>query len=71
MCTGNLRAGTENLLLRLRQGDRAAGRKAAVYYALIFAFVAGAILSGLLTPILAGRTALLPCLLFLAAVILF
>ena len=71
MCTGNLRAGTENLLLRLRQGDRAAGRKAAVYYTLILAFVAGAVLSGLLTPILAGRTALLPCLLFLAAVILF
>lgn len=71
MCTGNLRAGTENLLLRLRKGDRNAGRKASVYYALILSFIAGAVLSGLLTPLLGQQTAFLPCLLLLAAVILF
>lgn len=70
MCTGNLRAGTENLLLRLRKGDRTAGRKAAVYYALILSFVVGAVFSGLLTPVLGQQTVLLPCLLLFAAVIL-
>lgn len=68
MCTGNLRSGTENLFLRLKTGSREAGQKAAVYFSIILAFVAGTVLSGLLTPLLGGRTALLPCLL-LAAVL--
>lgn len=67
MCTGNLRAGTEHLFHRLTRQDPQAGRKAAVYYSLILAFVAGALLSGLLTPVLAARTALAPCLLLAAA----
>ncbi|MCI8829018.1 MAG: DUF1275 domain-containing protein [Ruminiclostridium sp.] len=70
MCTGNLRAGTEHLLRRLARKDRAAGQKAATYYALILSFVAGAVLSGCLSPLLGQYTALLPCLLLLAAVIL-
>lgn len=70
MCTGNLRAGTEHLLRRLARKDRAAGQKAATYYALILSFVAGAVLSGCLSPLLGQHTALLPCLLLLAAVIL-
>lgn len=70
MCTGNLRAGTEHLLQRLARKDRAAGQKAATYYALILSFVAGAVLSGCLSPLLGQHTALLPCLLLLAAVIL-
>lgn len=71
MCTGNLRAGTENLLLYLRKKDKAARRKAGVYYALISTFVVGAVCSGLLTPLLGGHTAFLPCALLLAAVIVF
>lgn len=70
MCTGNLRAGTEHLLRRLARKDRAAGQKAATHYALILSFVAGAVLSGCLSPLLGQYTALLPCLLLLAAVIL-
>ncbi len=70
MCTGNLRAGTEHLLRRLARKDRAAGKKATTYYALILSFVAGAVLSGCLSPLLGQYTALLPCLLLLAAVIL-
>ena len=62
MCTGNLRAGTEHLLRRLARKDRAAGQKAATYYALILSFVAGAVLSGCLSPLLGQYTALLPCL---------
>lgn len=69
MCTGNLRAGTENLLRRLTRQDRAAGKKASTYYALILSFVVGAVLSGCLSPLLGQRTAFLPCLLLLAAVV--
>lgn len=67
MCTGNLRAGTENLFLRLKNGDRTAGRKASVYYGLILAFVAGAVASGILTPLLGGKTAFLSCALLAVA----
>ena len=67
MCTGNLRAGTENLFLWLTGKDRNAGRKAAVYYGLIVTFVAGALLSGVLTPWLGGYTALLSCVLLAGA----
>lgn len=71
MCTGNLRAGTENLFLWLAEGKPETGRKAGVYYGLILAFVLGAVLSGALTPRLGGQTALLPCILLAAAGILF
>ncbi len=70
MCTGNLRAGTENLLRRLTRRDQVAGKKAATYYALILSFVVGAVLSGCLSPLLGQYTAVLPCLLLLAAVVL-
>lgn len=71
MCTGNLRAGTENLFLWLTERRPKTGRKAAVYYGLIFAFVLGAVLSGILAPRLGSRAALLPCLLLAAAGFLF
>ena len=71
MCTGNLRAGTENLFLFLTERSPAARHKAAVYYGLILSFVTGAVLSGILTRWLGGRTALLPCLLLAAAGLLF
>lgn len=62
MCTGNLRSGTE-LLFRCLTGPagRPALQKAGVYYSLILAFVSGAVISGLVTP-LAGRwTVLCAC----------
>lgn len=67
MCTGNLRAGTEGLFLWLAEGSRAQGRRAAVYYGLILAFVAGAVLSGVLTPLFGAGTALMPCFLLVGA----
>lgn len=67
MCTGNLRGGTEHLFRRWFQGDRSAGKKAAVYYSLIAAFVTGAVLSGILTALLGGGSAALPCVLLAAS----
>ena len=61
-CAGNLRGGTE-LLFRCLAGPagRLALQKAGVYYGLILAFVSGAVISGLVTP-LAGRwTVLCAC----------
>ena len=67
MCTGNLRAGTENLFLRLNTGDREAGRKAGVYWGLILSFVTGAVISGVATPHLGSKTSFVPCLMLAAA----
>lgn len=61
MCTGNLRSGTEHLFRRVTQPDSHSGGKAALYYALILSFVGGAVVSGLLSPVLAGRTVLAAC----------
>lgn len=67
MCTGNLRSGTEHLFRHLTNSDSQSGPKAALYYGLILCFVAGAILSGLLSPIFACHTVLAACLPLLAA----
>ena len=49
MCTGNLRSGTEQLVLWRQTGDRKAARKARHYYAIILWFIAGAALGALCT----------------------
>lgn len=71
MCTGNLRAGTEHLFSCVIRKDRTAGRKAAVYYGLILAFVSGAVITGVATHWLGGRTAFLACLLLAAVLCIF
>ena len=47
MCTGNLRSGTERLLLYLRTGERDHWSRAIQYYGIILCFIAGAALGGL------------------------
>ena len=58
MCTGNLRSGTEHLFHWFFHREGTALEKVRVYYGLIGSFIAGAVLSGLLTPLFAGRTIL-------------
>ena len=61
MCTGNLRSGTEHLFRHFTSPGSQSASKAALYYGLIFSFVCGAVVSGLVTP-LAGRwTVLCAC----------
>lgn len=67
MCTGNLRSGTENLYHFLDGQNRAAGKKTMVYYGLILAFVSGAVISAVISPLLGGRTIFLSCLFLIAA----
>ena len=68
MCTGNLRSGTEHLFRFLTSPSAgASGPKAAVYYGLILSFVAGAVLAGLLTPLLGQWTVLSACVPLLGA----
>mgnify|MGYP002571661024 CR=1 FL=1 len=62
MCIGNLRSGTEHLFRWLHHREGTSGRSALVYYGLILSFVAGAVLSGLLTPLFGTRTVLTACL---------
>ena len=61
MCTGNLRSGTENLFHWLSRREPKAPKKIRVYYGLITCFILGAVVSGLASPLLAQRTALLAC----------
>lgn len=67
MCTGNLRSGTEQLVLWRQTGDRKAARKARHYYAIILWFIAGAALGALCTDAWGGRALLLTCAPLLAA----
>lgn len=58
MCTGNLRSGTEHLFHWFFRREGTSLEKVRVYYGLIGAFIAGAVLSGLLTPLFTVRTIL-------------
>ena len=62
MCTGNLRSGTEKLYRCLFLREERAGRGAQDYYSVILLFVLGALVGGLCTDLLAGRSILLACL---------
>ena len=70
MCTGNLRSASENLFHWLVRRDPQALPKLRLYFGLIGCFVLGAVLSSLLTPLLAQRTALAACLPVSAVVLL-
>ena len=61
MCTGNLRSGTEQLVLWWQNGDRKAARKARHYYAIILWFIVGAALGALCTDAWGERALLLTC----------
>ncbi|MGI5964037.1 MAG: YoaK family protein [Lawsonibacter sp.] len=70
MCTGNLRSGTEHLFRHFTNPGSQSIQKSALYYGLILAFVCGAVTSGLLTPLLQGRTVLCACIPLLCAFLL-
>ena len=67
MCTGNLRSGTEHLFFYFTRRERDALGKVGLYYGLILSFVAGAVVSGLLSPLFHTRTVLFACLPLLIA----
>ena len=70
MCTGNLRSGTEHLFRILTRSSSQSALKATLYYGLILSFVAGAVVSGLLSPIFGVHTVLAACLPLLTAFLL-
>lgn len=67
MCTGNLRSGTEQLIIWRQTGNRKAAHKARHYYAIILWFIAGAALGALCTDAWGERALLLTCMPLLAA----
>lgn len=67
MCTGNLRSGTEQLIIWRQTGNRKAAHKARHYYAIIVWFIAGAALGALCTDAWGERALLLTCAPLLAA----
>lgn len=67
MCTGNLRSGTEQLIIWRQTGNRKAAHKARHYYAIILWFIAGAALGALCTDTWGERALLLTCMPLLAA----
>ena len=70
MCTGNLRSGVEALYFHLADNEPGALARAGVYFGLILCFIAGAVVSGLLSPLLGGRTVLAALLPLSAAFVL-
>lgn len=58
MCTGNLRSGTELLYRAHQSGDRALRNKGLEYYLILLFFIAGAVIGGLLSAVLAENTVL-------------
>ena len=59
MCTGNLRSGTEQLVIWRQTGDRGAAKKMRNYYAIILFFILGAVLGSFATGWLGERAPLL------------
>lgn len=66
MCTGNLRSGTEQLVIWRQTGDANAARKARHYYCIILFFILGAALGAVCTDTLGERTLLITCVPLLA-----
>ena len=70
MCTGNLRSGTEQLFLAMKFKDKQHFKKAIVYYAIILAFVFGAVMGALIINYLGVKAILVACALLLISFIL-
>lgn len=66
MCTGNLRSGTEQLVIWRQTGDANAARKARHYYCIILLFILGAALGAVCTDTLGERALLITCVPLLA-----
>lgn len=65
MCTGNLRAASENLYAYISEKDRQAGKNSFKYFLIVFAFVTGALIGVFLTNAFMEKAALFCCLLLL------
>ena len=61
MCTGNLRSGTEQLVIWRQTGDANAARRARYYYGIILFFILGAALGAVCTAALGERALLITC----------
>lgn len=70
MCTGNLRSGTEQLMIWHHTREETAARKARQYYSIILFFILGAALGARLTDALGERALLLTCLPLVAVFIM-
>lgn len=66
MCTGNLRSGTEQLVIWRQTGDANAARKARHYYCIVLFFILGAALGAVCTDTLGERALLITCVPLLA-----
>ena len=63
MCTGNLRSGTEQLVIWRQTGDRGAARKMKNYYSIILVFILGGAIGALVTNAVGEKALLLTLLL--------
>lgn len=61
MCTGNLRSGTEQLFLGIKNRDKTSVKKGLIYYSIIAAFVVGAVIGAVLTRLLDVKAVLVAC----------
>ena len=61
MCTGNLRSGTEQLVIWAQTGDRNAIRKTRNYYSIILFFILGGAIGALTTAKIGEKALLLTC----------
>ena len=61
MCTGNLRSGTEQLVIWAQTGDRNAIRKTRNYYSIILFFILGGAIGALATARIGEKALLLTC----------
>ena len=61
MCTGNLRSGTEQMFIAMKNKDKQHLKKALVYYIIIAAFVCGAVLGAFIIKLLGIKAILVAC----------
>ncbi len=61
MCTGNLRSGTEQLVIWRQTGDKGAARKVRNYYTIILYFILGAVVGSFAVRFIGERSLLLTC----------
>ena len=70
MCTGNLRSGADQLVQLLFEKDWHAGKKALLYFSIIFIFILGAGAGTIITPIYGAKSILFCCIFLILALII-
>lgn len=72
MCTGNLRSGTEQMFLALKNKDMMHLKKGIIYYTIIAAFVFGAVIGAVIINMTGVKAILVACaLLFISFLLMF